>query len=91
MSEKIDSEKKAQIKASIASDLDSLLDGDCSAFLCVMIGRYPGGAARILSSVTGGIPAEDIMNYGINGIATLMAQAARMQKEDTASVNATTH
>lgn len=56
-----------------------------------MIGRYPGGAARILSSVTGGIPAEDIMNYGINGIATLMAQAARMQKEDTASVNATTH
>ena len=83
--------KKVQIKADIASDLDSLLDGDCSAFLCVMICRYPGGATRILSSVTGGVPAEDIMSYGINGIATLMAQAARTQKEDTAPGNATTH
>lgn len=83
--------KKAQIKASIASDLDSLLDGDCSAFLCVMIGRYPGGATRILSSVTGGVPAGDIINYGANGIAALMAQAAKMQKEDTAPANATTH
>lgn len=91
MSDKIDSKKKAQIKASIASDLDILLDGDCSAFLCVMIGRYPGGATRTLSSVTGGVPAEDIMNYGMNGIATLMIQAARMQKEDTAPATATTH
>lgn len=56
-----------------------------------MIGRYPGGATRILSSVTGGVPAGDIINYGANGIAALMAQAAKMQKEDTAPANATTH
>lgn len=91
MSEKIDSEKKAQIKASIASDLDSLLDGDCSAFLCVMIGRYPGGVTRILSSVAGEVPAEDILNYGANGIAALLAQAVKTQKEDTAPATATTH
>lgn len=91
MSEKIDSEKKACIKKGIANDLDSLLGRDCSAFLSVMICRYPGGMTRILSSVTGGVPAGDIINYGANGIAALMAQAAKMQKEDTAPANATTH
>ena len=75
MSELLDSEKKACIKKGIANDLDSLLGRDCSAFLSVMICRYPGGMTRILSSVAGEVPAEDILNYGANGIAALLAQA----------------
>ena len=64
MSELLDSEKKACIKKGIAKDLDSLLGRDCSAFLSVMICRYPGGMTRILSSVAGEVPAEGILNYG---------------------------
>ena len=83
--------KKACIKKGIANDLDSLLGRDCSAFLSVMICRYPGGMTRILSSVAGEVPAEDILNYGANGIAALLAQAVKTQKEDTAPATATTH
>ncbi len=89
MSELLDSEKKACIKKGIANDLDSLLGS--SAFLSVMICRYPGGMTRILSSVAGEVPAEDILNYGANGIAALLAQAVKTQKEDTAPATATTH
>ena len=91
MSELLDSEKKACIKKGIAKDLDSLLGRDCSAFLSVMICQYPGGVTRILSSVAGEVPAEDILNYGANGIAALLAQAGKTQKEDTAPATATTH
>ena len=91
MSELLDSEKKACIKKGSAKDLDSLLGRDCSAFLSVMICRYPGGMTRILSSVAGEVPAEDILNYGANGIAALLAQAVKTQKEDTAPATATTH
>lgn len=56
-----------------------------------MICQYPGGVTRILSSVAGEVPAEDILNYGANGIAALLAQAVKTQKEDTAPATATTH
>lgn len=39
----------------------------------------------------GEVPAEDILNYGANGIAALLAQAVKTQKEDTAPATATTH
>ena len=56
-----------------------------------MICQYPGGVTRILSSVAGEVPAEDILNYGANGIAALLAQAVKTQKEATAPATATTH
>ena len=81
MSELLDSEKKACIKKGIAKDLDSLLGRDCSAFLSVMICRYPGGMTRILSSVAGEVPAEDILNYGANGIQRCWPRPSRRKRK----------